>query len=184
MDQRKLQHDRTRGQVRDARSGSVGARQDRVGSSRRDKAVEAWGDARDTAGPAGRERTPSVYSEACPSRAVLSLIADKWTLLILPALRKGPCRNGELMRTIEGVSQKMLTQTLRELERNGLVVRQDYLEIPPRVEYQLTDLGRSLAAEMRRLDCWAENNLKSVLAARRHFETRAGVGKTGAAKKE
>ena len=65
----------------------------------------------------------NVYAEACPSRAILELIADKWTLLILPALRKGPMRNGDLMRMIEGVSQKMLTQTLRELERNGLVAR-------------------------------------------------------------
>ena len=78
-------------------------------------------------GPAGLDGPrASVYAEACPSRAILELIADKWTLLIMPALRRGPMRNGDLMRMIGGVSQKMLTQTLRELERNGLVRRIDH----------------------------------------------------------
>lgn len=121
----------------------------------------------------GQKPDADVYAEACPSRAILELIADKWTLLILPALRKGPVRNGDLMRIIGGVSQKMLTQTLRELERNGLVVRNDYGEIPPRVEYGLTELGRSLADTVRRLDTWAESNMSAVLAARGQFEQRA-----------
>ena len=119
----------------------------------------------------------SVYAEACPSRAILELIADKWTLLILPALRRGPVRNGDLMRMIGGVSQKMLTQTLRELERNGLVLRVDHQEVPPRVEYQLTDLGRSLSETVRKLDGWAEANIAEVLAARSEFESRESVGK-------
>lgn len=118
-----------------------------------------------------------VYAEACPSRAVLELIADKWTLLIMPALKRGPMRNGDLMRLIGGVSQKMLTQTLRELERNGLVVRIDYQEVPPRVEYALTDLGKSLAETMRRLDGWAEANISAVLAARADFERRERGGR-------
>src|SRR3982074_957003 len=79
-----------------------------------------------------------VMSEACPSRPLLALIADKWTMLVLPALQEGPRRNNELMRAIGGVSQKMLTQTLRDLERNGFVQRRDYGEIPPRVDYRLT----------------------------------------------
>lgn len=112
----------------------------------------------------------SVYAEACPSRAILELIADKWTLLILPALKRGPMRNGDLMRLIGGVSQKMLTQTLRELERNGLVVRRDFQEVPPRVEYALTELGVSLADTVRKLDSWAEANISHVLAARTAFE--------------
>lgn len=114
----------------------------------------------------------NVYAEACPSRAILELIADKWTLLILPALRRGRLRNGDLMRLIGGVSQKMLTQTLRELEHNGLVNRIDYQEVPPRVEYELTDLGRSLSELMRKLDSWAEENLTDVIKARAAFEER------------
>jgi DNA-binding HxlR family transcriptional regulator len=114
----------------------------------------------------------NVYAEACPSRAILELIADKWTLLILPALRRGRLRNGDLMRVIGGVSQKMLTQTLRELEHNGLVSRIDHQEVPPRVEYELTELGRSLSDLMRKLDTWAEENLTEVIEARTAFELR------------
>jgi DNA-binding HxlR family transcriptional regulator len=114
----------------------------------------------------------SVYAEACPSRAILELIADKWTLLIVPALRRGRLRNGDLMRLIGGVSQKMLTQTLRELEHNGLVNRIDHQEVPPRVEYELTELGRSLSSLMRGLDSWAEQNFTEVLKAREAFEAR------------
>lgn len=114
----------------------------------------------------------NVYAEACPSRALLALVADKWTLLIMPALRRGPMRNGDLMRLIEGVSQKMLTQTLRTLESNGLVRRIDYLEVPPRVEYELTDLGRSLADAIRKLDSWVEAHISEVHEAREEFEKR------------
>lgn len=117
-----------------------------------------------------------VYAQACPSRAVLELIADKWTLLILPALRQGRRRNGDLMRVIGGVSQKMLTQTLRELERNGLVNRIDHQEVPPRVEYELTELGRSLSDLMRKLDGWVEANIEAVLQARSDFEAREQRG--------
>ncbi len=113
-----------------------------------------------------------VYAEACPSRAIIELVADKWTLLILPALRQGPVRNGELLRIIGGVSQKMLTQTLRSLEGNGLVRRIDYLEVPPRVEYELTELGRSLSDTIKKLGVWAQENIAEVLAAREEFEKR------------
>lgn len=116
---------------------------------------------------------PNVYLEACPSRAILELIADKWTLLILPALKGGPMRNGDLIRLIGGVSQKMLTQTLRELERNGLVTRTDYGEVPPRVDYALTDLGRSLSEAVRLLDSWAEAHIAQVQAARAAYAQRA-----------
>ena len=118
-----------------------------------------------------------VYVESCPSRAILELIADKWTLLILPALRHGPSRNGELLRRIGGVSQKMLTQTLRELERNGLVSRFDYREVPPRVEYDLTDTGRSLADAVRKLDSWAETHIPEIQAARHRYGLRSGDAK-------
>ena len=115
---------------------------------------------------------PNVYLEACPSRAILELVADKWTLLILPALKRGPKRNGDLMRLIGGVSQKMLTQTLRQLERNGLVRRIDHGEVPPRVDYELTELGASLAGAVRKLGGWAEQHFSQVRAARRAFEMR------------
>lgn len=115
---------------------------------------------------------PDVCAQACPSRAILELIADKWALLVLHALRPSPMRNGELMRTIGGVSQKMLTQTLRELERNGLVERIDHHEVPPRVEYQLSRLGHSLSEKVRELGGWAEAHIAEVEEARRAFEAR------------
>jgi DNA-binding HxlR family transcriptional regulator len=112
-----------------------------------------------------------VMSEMCPSRRVLELIADKWTMLILPALQEGPRRNNELLHAIGGVSQKMLTHTLRELQRNGLIERRDYGEIPPRVDYRLTALGHSLAGPIRTLDRWAERHFAEVQAARAAFDT-------------
>jgi DNA-binding HxlR family transcriptional regulator len=113
---------------------------------------------------------PDIMREVCPSRRVLALIADKWTMLILPALHDGPRRNAELMRAVGGVSQKMLTQTLRELERNGFIERRDYGEIPPRVDYRLTSLGRSLADPIWALDRWAEKHFGQVEAARAAFD--------------
>ncbi len=94
------------------------------------------------------------WSDTCPSRDVIGLLASKWVLLLIPLLRRGPRRNGDLMRGVAGVSQKMLTQTLRDLERHGLVARRDYLEVPPRVEYALTPLGDSLAKTITSLDDW------------------------------
>ena len=104
---------------------------------------------------AARGKAPAdPWSDSCPSRDVLGLLASKWVALLIPLLRKGPRRNGELMRSIAGVSQKMLTQTLRDLERHGLVARRDYAELPPRVEYTLTPLGDSLAKTITALDDW------------------------------
>lgn len=99
-----------------------------------------------------------VYSASCPSRRALELIANKWALLVIPALRAGPQRNSELLRKIGGVSQKMLTQTLRELEQNGLVLREDHQTVPPHVEYRLSELGRSLSKTLIAVDRWAEAN--------------------------
>lgn len=110
------------------------------------------------------------WSDSCPSRDVLGLLASKWVALLIPLLRKGPRRNGELMRSIAGVSQKMLTQTLRDLERHGLIARRDYAEVPPRVEYALTPLGDSLAKTIVALDDWVIRNygdLAKAAAARR-----------------
>ena len=99
--------------------------------------------------------TADPLNAECPSRKVIDLIADKWTILALSAISGGAHRNGELMRRIGGVSQKALTRTLRDLERNGLVSRVDHLEIPPRVDYGLTELGLSLMPLLGKLCEWA-----------------------------
>jgi DNA-binding HxlR family transcriptional regulator len=94
------------------------------------------------------------WSANCPSRAIIDILASKWVLLLLPVLRAGAKRNCELMRAVDGVSQKMLTQTLRELEHYGIVTRHSHETVPPRVEYSLTRIGASLADLMQSLDHW------------------------------
>ena len=87
----------------------------------------------------------NVFSSACPSRRVMAVLAEKWTLLIVTQLANGPMRTAEIRRGVDGVSEKMLIQTLRKLEGFGLISRKSYPEVPPRVEYRLTPLGRSLS---------------------------------------
>ncbi|HEX6638962.1 MAG TPA: helix-turn-helix domain-containing protein [Steroidobacteraceae bacterium] len=106
-----------------------------------------------------------VYSSACPSRRVLAMLAEKWTLLIVAQLADGPMRTAEIRRKVEGVSEKMLIQTLRKLESYGLVSRKSYPEIPPRVEYRLTPLGRSLARLAGLFGRWVEKNVAALLRA-------------------
>lgn len=115
---------------------------------------------------------PNVYSSACPSRRLLILLSDKWSLLILPLLKDKPMRNAELMRAVEGVSQKMLTQTLRHLERCGLVLRHDFGEVPPRVEYALSPLGRSLAGMFAGIEAWMHENFHRIQSAQEEFDSR------------
>ena len=117
--------------------------------------------------------TQTVYSGECPARALLDRIADKWTTLLIGILSSvdGPLRFGDLRREVTGISQKMLTQTLRDLERDGLVVRRAYPVIPPRVEYSLTPLGRTLEAPMRALSMWAEAHMSDVHAAQERFDS-------------
>ncbi len=110
---------------------------------------------------------PNPWSAACPSRAVIDMLASKWVLLLIPLLRAGPRRNGDLQRGAEGVSQKMLTQTLRELEGHGLITRIDHHEVPPRVEYSLTPLGSSLAKAIAVLDDWVIRHYDEVEQATR-----------------
>ena len=100
----------------------------------------------------------SAFDQSCPARHALALVDGKWGALILGALAERPRRNGELKRYIGGISQKMLTEMLRELERNGLVVREDRGTLPLRVDYSLSDLGRSLNDALTALDRWAEQN--------------------------
>ena len=119
---------------------------------------------------------PSVFDSRCSARDALELIASKWTMLILPALVRGPMRNGALLRRIDGISQKMLTQTLRDLERNGLVIRDDRQTVPPHVEYRLSELGESLSCTLEILDAWAEQNFPALDRAKEHYDKKRSVG--------
>lgn len=104
--------------------------------------------------------------------SVLSRIGDKWTVLIIMALRDGPRRFNEIKRTVDGVSQRMLTITLRGLERDGLVTRTVFPTIPPRVDYALTDLGRSLQKPVIALGEWAFANQSAIEGARLRYDER------------
>ncbi|HZC34373.1 MAG TPA: helix-turn-helix domain-containing protein [Chthoniobacterales bacterium] len=103
---------------------------------------------------------------------MLDRLADKWTVLVIGQLATGTMRFAELLRVIDGVSQKMLTSTLRDLERDGLVKRQLYASVPPKVEYSLTPLGHSLVNQVRGLCLWAENHIDEVIRARESFDNR------------
>jgi len=117
-----------------------------------------------------------MFRQQCPTRQVLTRIADKWTLLVLTLLAEDEkLRFSELRRQIEGISQKMLTQTLRGLERDGLVTRTVYPTVPVTVEYRLTDLGLSLAETMGEIRRWAYANMDEIEAARERYDTRAHV---------
>lgn len=109
-----------------------------------------------------------VYAPNCPSRAILEHVTSRWGVLILLALLEDTHRFSELRRKVAGVSEKMLAQTLRTLESDGFVHREVFPEIPPRVEYTLTPLGREVAAHVRTLGAWIESNLGRILAAREH----------------
>ena len=106
------------------------------------------------------------FSARCPTRLLLDRIADKWVVLVIDLLAAGPRRFSVLKRAIEGISQKMLTQTLRHLEADGLVERRAFATVPVTVEYTLTPLGRSLHAALGPLRRWAEDNMSRVLDAR------------------
>ncbi|WP_062982943.1 winged helix-turn-helix transcriptional regulator [Nocardia anaemiae] len=108
-----------------------------------------------------------VYSAKCPTRQVLDHVAGKWTVLIVDALAEGTMRYTDLHRRIEGISQKMLTQTLRQLETDGFVTRTVHPTVPPRVDYDLTDLGHSLRTPITALRDWIEVNIIRIEAARR-----------------
>ena len=116
--------------------------------------------------------TPNVYNATCPTRHVLELIADKWAALIVGLLENGPVRFAALQRQIDGISQKMLTQNLRNLERNGLVLRTVYAEVPPRVEYALTPLGQTLCEPLAAIRVWSEANINAISTAQQHYDSR------------
>lgn len=111
------------------------------------------------------------YQASCPTRQLLDRISDKWVVLVLSLLDEQPKRFSVLKREIDGISQKMLSQTLRALEQDGLLVRRAFPTVPVTVEYELTALGRSLNAAMAPIIDWASANMTRVLKARENYES-------------
>ena len=110
------------------------------------------------------------FNSRCPSQDILALIGSKWSMLLMCILRGGPTRPGELARRTGGISQKMLTKTLRELERHGIVSRHDHGTVPPRVEYALTPLGESLSGLVGQIETWVESNYSRMSRAARSYD--------------
>ncbi|MFI6326332.1 winged helix-turn-helix transcriptional regulator [Nonomuraea sp. NPDC050556] len=106
------------------------------------------------------------FDPNCPTRLILDRIGDKWSVLVVLSLRKGPLRFTELRNLIGGVTPKVLTQTLRAMATDGLLTRHVYAEVPPRVEYELTPLGLSLYEPIQAVTDWAEANVHKVMEAR------------------
>jgi DNA-binding HxlR family transcriptional regulator len=115
-------------------------------------------------------RAPNAYSADCPTRQILDRVGDKWAVLILLLLRQQPVRFNQLRRSIEGISQKMLSQVLKSLERDGLIRRRAIATVPVTVEYSITPLGVTLAAAVDPLRDWAENHLKEVQTSQRRYD--------------
>ena len=116
-------------------------------------------------------RRYNAFLAECPGHELLATLSDKWLTLVVSALADGPLRHSELARTVAGASQKMLTQTLRKLERDGLVDRSVTVGVPARVDYQLTPLGESLLPVQRAIKAWAETHIGEVHAARARYDT-------------
>ncbi|WP_407363482.1 winged helix-turn-helix transcriptional regulator [Pseudomonas luteola] len=114
---------------------------------------------------------PDTFSADCPTRRILDRIADKWTVLILDLLLESPLRFNELLRRIGGLSQKMLSQTLKTLERDGLVLRTAFPTVPVTVEYRITELGVTLAETLQPLRLWAEANMEAIDQAQLRYDS-------------
>ncbi len=125
------------------------------------------------------ETVSPAIEKTCPTWLLLSQIGDKWTILIINILaqERSAVRFGQLRKAVPGISQKMLTQTLRDLERNGLVVRTVYPVIPPHVEYSLTALGRTLIGPLGALSVWSAEHLADVHAAQAIFDRETSAAK-------
>lgn len=117
-----------------------------------------------------------VYQPGCPTRQVLDRLADKWAVLILGRLDGSPVRFNQLRRDIAGISQKVLSQTLKNLERDGLVSRTAFPTVPVTVEYSITPLGMTLKDTLQALARWAESHMDTVLAAQKQYDRRARPG--------
>ncbi len=115
-----------------------------------------------------------VYEDRCPTRLALDRLADKWAVLILDRLQDGPVRFNHIRRDIKGLSQKVLSQTLKRLERDGLISRAVFATVPVTVEYSLTPLGLTLTETVSALAHWAEHNMDAVLAAQRAYDQAGG----------
>lgn len=114
-----------------------------------------------------------VYIQTCPTRLVLYRLADKWAVLVLGKLDEQPVRFNQLKREIDGISQKVLSQTLKKLERDGLVSRSVFATVPVTVEYAITPLGRTLTSTVAALTRWAEENIEAVLQAQQKYDRSA-----------
>lgn len=114
--------------------------------------------------------TTQFFPMDCPSRTVLEVLANKWALYVLAALRGGPRRFNELRRILDGVTQKMLTQTLRALERDGLIRREVYPTVPLRVEYSLTELGVGAGKLTSAIGDWSKRHAREIVAARAEYD--------------
>ncbi|MFD4637517.1 winged helix-turn-helix transcriptional regulator [Lentzea sp. NPDC058436] len=114
----------------------------------------------------------SVLAATCPSRTSLARIANKWTAMAVSVLGNGRARFGDLKAQLDGISGKVLTETLRDLERDGLVTRHVFAEVPPRVEYELTELGLTLHEPLLALCRWAEEHISEVLINRETYDAR------------
>ncbi|PKH43574.1 transcriptional regulator, HxlR family [Nocardioides alpinus] len=113
------------------------------------------------------------FDPDCPTRVVLDRIGDKWTALVIGSLEDGPLRFSVLRARIGGVAPKVLTQTLRAMERDGLLTRTVHAQVPPRVDYELTPLGASLTGPIATLTDWAETHLGAILASRGDYDAAA-----------
>ncbi|MFI6029833.1 winged helix-turn-helix transcriptional regulator [Amycolatopsis magusensis] len=124
------------------------------------------------------DTTNDPYRAGCPSRLVIEMLADKWTLLVLGVLRLngGPLRFNELRRRLGGITQKMLTQTLRGLERDGLVRRTVYAEVPARVDYELTEIGLRAGELTKVIADWASTHAAAITDARANFDGQLVAG--------
>jgi DNA-binding HxlR family transcriptional regulator len=119
--------------------------------------------------PTSEERGDA-YDPKCPTRHVLDRIGDKWTVLVVGSLRGGPLRFTQLRLAVGGVAPKVLTQTLRALERDGLLTRKVFAEVPPRVEYELTELGHTLQTPIAAIRDWAELHMTQVVESRTRYD--------------
>lgn len=113
------------------------------------------------------------YSRTCPSRSLLKFFGDLWTVLVIGVLHEaeGPQRFTEISQRVDGISMKMLTRTLRGLERDGFVLRHHYAEAPPRVTYELSPMGQGLADALKDVEAWATEHMDDVLAARERYDS-------------
>lgn len=118
------------------------------------------------------EHEPDAFARDCASRVILDRIGDRWTVLVVVALADGRLRFSELRTRIEGITPKVMTQTLRALERDGLITREVFAEVPPRVEYELTELGHDLLTPIDAIRIWAEQHATRIVANRDLYDAR------------